>query len=246
MVIRFFIVIGFFIAMAAALASFSIFGSFRKEQAQRLDAESKYIQAQEAASSARADLKQIESRQGDLEAQIEALKKTEREVKTKLAGKDTEIQALKTDIKAKEDEILSLQKKVEDLRRSAATALATNQAVVPATVTTPVVATPKPFEKPAQLVLPPTPTGAAAVIPAEAPPSTDSRILTVNRKFNFVVINVGLRDGLRMGDKVEILQEGKVKATAQIEKIYDKFSAATLLNEDKSNPAHEGDAIRKA
>ena len=56
---------------------------------------------------------------------------------------------------------------------------------------------------------------------------------------------MGLRDGLRMGDKVQVMQGGKQKALAQIEKIYDKFSAATLLNEDKGSPVHEGDSVQK-
>lgn len=85
--------------------------------------------------------------------------------------------------------------------------------------------------------------------PVEASVATSSeatgKVLTVNRKFNFVVINQGLQDGLKMGDKLKVLKQGQESATIQIEKLYDKFSAATLLEEDPKQQVLEGDAIRK-
>lgn len=76
--------------------------------------------------------------------------------------------------------------------------------------------------------------------------TTGPRILTVNRKFNFVVINQGLQEGLKMGDKLKVFKEDKECATVQIEKLYDKFSAATLVEEDPKQQVVEGDEIRKA
>ena len=76
--------------------------------------------------------------------------------------------------------------------------------------------------------------------------TTGAKVLTVNRKFNFVVINQGLQEGLKMGDKLKVLKQGKESATVQIEKLYDKFSAATLVEEDPKQQVVEGDAIRKA
>ncbi len=72
------------------------------------------------------------------------------------------------------------------------------------------------------------------------------RILTVNRKFNFVVINMGLQDGLKVGDKVNVLKNGKPGAVLQVEKLYDKFSAATILEENPQAQIQEGDGILKA
>ncbi len=72
-----------------------------------------------------------------------------------------------------------------------------------------------------------------------------SKVLTVNRKFNFVVINQGLQDGLKMGDKLRVLKQGQEVATLQVEKLYDKFSAATLLEENPKQQVVEGDEIRK-
>ncbi len=75
--------------------------------------------------------------------------------------------------------------------------------------------------------------------------ASGARILTVNRKFNFVVINQGLQDGLKMGDKLKVLKQGQESATVQIEKLYDKFSAATLIEENPKQQVVEGDEIRK-
>ncbi|MDD5225755.1 MAG: hypothetical protein PHV97_01045 [Candidatus Omnitrophica bacterium] len=81
---------------------------------------------------------------------------------------------------------------------------------------------------------------------ATAATTTGAKVLTVNRKFNFVVINQGLQEGLKMGDKLKVLKQDKEVATVQIEKLYDKFSAATLVEEDPKQQVVEGDEIRKA
>jgi len=75
--------------------------------------------------------------------------------------------------------------------------------------------------------------------------AASAKVLTVNRKFNFVVINQGLQDGLKMGDTLKVLKQGQESATIQIEKLYDKFSAATIVEEDPKQQVVEGDEIRK-
>ena len=95
---------------------------------------------------------------------------------------------------------------------------------------------------------PPATTAESAQAPeasATAGAMTGAKVLTVNRKFNFVVINQGLQEGLKMGDKLKVLKQGKEIATVQIEKLYDKFSAATLVEEDPKQQVVEGDEIHK-
>ena len=127
--------------------------------------------------------------------------------------------------------------------------------VIPATVTTQVAApeTPAVKEEPivarepvvtssSETVLAqPAPAVQAAVTTEKAP----AKVLTMNRKFNFVVINQGLQDGLKLGDKLKVLKQGQEIATIQAEKLYEKFSAATLLEEDPKRQVVEGDEIRK-
>ncbi len=80
--------------------------------------------------------------------------------------------------------------------------------------------------------------------PAVVRPSV-FKVLTVNRKFNFAVINGGLQDGFKMGDKMKVFRSGKDIAAVQVEKLYDAFSAATLMEEDPKQPVVEGDEVRK-
>lgn len=87
------------------------------------------------------------------------------------------------------------------------------------------------------------PAGVAAIDEAAVSAVKTPRVLTVNRKFNFIVVNVGLRDDLKMGDSVKILRDGKTVGSASVEKIYDNFAAANIVKEPKDAPIKEGDSI---
>jgi len=71
------------------------------------------------------------------------------------------------------------------------------------------------------------------------------KVLTVNRKFNFVVINQGLQDGLKMGDALKVMRNGQEIARVQVEKLYDKFCAASLVEEDPKQQVIEGDEVQR-
>lgn len=75
--------------------------------------------------------------------------------------------------------------------------------------------------------------------------ATGPKVLTVNRKFNFVVVNLGMQDGIKMGDRLKVFKQGQQCATVQVEKLYDKFSAATLLEENPKQQVVEGDEISR-
>ncbi|MFA6601034.1 MAG: hypothetical protein WC352_03395 [Candidatus Omnitrophota bacterium] len=79
-----------------------------------------------------------------------------------------------------------------------------------------------------------------------AVPVQRSRVLTVNRRFNFVVINLGAKDRLRVGDSLIVERDSREIGTVEVEKTYDRFSAATILKEERKNPLREGDSIRRA
>ena len=92
--------------------------------------------------------------------------------------------------------------------------------------------------------------------PANQPPVSTSatgegkmvtgRILVVNREYDFVVINVGKSNGVRIGDEFEVLRNGQSVGHVKVEKLYEALSAASLLpGTDKQN-LHEGDTVRSA
>jgi len=86
----------------------------------------------------------------------------------------------------------------------------------------------------------------ARVTPQESPAITQPQVMTVNRKFNFVVINIGMNDKLKMGDRLRVERDGKGIGTVEVEKLYDSFSAATIIDEKKNKPIQEGDSVEKA
>lgn len=71
-------------------------------------------------------------------------------------------------------------------------------------------------------------------------------VLLVNRKYNFVVVNLGSRQSLNLNDVVSIQQEGNEIAKARVEKVYDDYSAAYIIEEQSERPIAEGDAVTRA
>ena len=61
----------------------------------------------------------------------------------------------------------------------------------------------------------------------------EGRVVVVNREYNFVVVDVGIKNDVEMGDFLTIFRSGKYVGEAQVEKIYDTMSAATIVKETK-------------
>jgi hypothetical protein len=90
--------------------------------------------------------------------------------------------------------------------------------------------------------------GKPSVSPPQAAPvdQRPNQVLSVNRKFNFVVVNMGLRNRLKMGDTLRVEQNGKLIGRIQVEKLYENFAACTILEEIKPAQIQEGDLVRIA
>ena len=71
----------------------------------------------------------------------------------------------------------------------------------------------------------------------------EGKVLVVNRKYNFVVVDIGFTDDLALGDVLTIFRRGKYIGEAQIEKIYDSMSAATIAREIKPGAIAVGDSV---
>ena len=73
------------------------------------------------------------------------------------------------------------------------------------------------------------------------------RVLLVNRKFNFVIINMGSKQGVQIGDLFSITEGGEKIAKVQVEKLYDDYSAAKI-SEMTSDPLSlkEGNLVTRS
>jgi len=71
----------------------------------------------------------------------------------------------------------------------------------------------------------------------------EGKVISVNKKYDFIVINLGM-DDVGKGDKVSVIREGKLIAEAQIERVEEKVCAATVLPEYKQVEIKESDVVR--
>lgn len=85
---------------------------------------------------------------------------------------------------------------------------------------------------------------AAPKVSQAVPAPKEIKVLSVNRKFNFAVVNMGLSQKLKIGDPLEVIRAGKPVARMQVEKLYEGFCAASIKQEPKEAPIKEGDAVR--
>ena len=89
------------------------------------------------------------------------------------------------------------------------------------------------------------------VHPAEAAAAVSQslqagKILLVNNKFNFVVINMGMKQGLKVGDVFMVNADKEKVAKVQVEKLYDDFAAAKIVEQfGNKSLLKEGDLVTK-
>ncbi len=70
-----------------------------------------------------------------------------------------------------------------------------------------------------------------------------ANVMVVNKKYNFIVANMGKIDGVSVGSELDIYRDEVFVAKTRIEKLYDKMSAATILPEWKNTRIREGDEV---
>ncbi len=101
-----------------------------------------------------------------------------------------------------------------------------------------------------QFSVPLTGTGDAAVAAASktavAAAAPGAKVVTVNRNFSFVVLNLGAQDEVKAGDTFNVRRGETSIGQVQIEKVYDRFSAATILKESDKQSIQEGDSVLRA
>ena len=79
--------------------------------------------------------------------------------------------------------------------------------------------------------------------PVEEFTAMNGEVLIVNKKFDFVIINIGKYDGLSPGDNLEVYRNSEFLAKAQVEKLYDRMSAATILPQYTKVAIKPGDQV---
>jgi predicted RNase H-like nuclease (RuvC/YqgF family) len=83
------------------------------------------------------------------------------------------------------------------------------------------------------------------VIVRSGAPGT-GKVLVLNRDFNFIVVDMGVQEGLAKGEFLFVTRASKPVARVQAEKVYDHFSACAIVEESKTSSLREGDSVSKS
>lgn len=82
--------------------------------------------------------------------------------------------------------------------------------------------------------------GKIVVIPKEKP---QGKILTVNKEYDFVVINLGKKDGIKSGQIFSIYREQIFNGDIQVVNVMDELSVANLLQNAKIDSIQKGNKV---
>lgn len=262
------IIFAFLLSIAAAGGAYYLHQTLTEERGFRVSLEKKYDDVKEKVLNLQSEKEQIKAAKEQYQAEseeyqrkIQSVETRFNQIKTQAAKISSERINLEEQLKEKEARLAEMESKIVELKKQAEEAMLACK-VTPADVKTSLASAGEGlvFGAPetasssvpavTEDVAPPpavepfvTPSAPVAV---QAPMATGPRVLTVNRKFNFVVVNMGMKDGLKMGDTLKVFKGGAENATLQIEKLYDKFSAATIVREDPTSQVREGDEVRKS
>lgn len=88
-------------------------------------------------------------------------------------------------------------------------------------------------------------TGTVDLAPVVVKPATTvlGNIEVINRRFDFVVLNIGRDDGLVIGDQFGVYRDDVQIGSVRVEKLYDKLAACVIEHEEVYNPFQEGDVV---
>ena len=249
--VKFAIFVAFVLSLAALAGTGYLYQELNAERRQRQALEAAQVQFQDKVNA-------VEQTSEQYRTELERMR-------SQLASYTTERQKLNDEVEKGKSQISDLKKKLTDAESKAAptsfedenaigvgpqptTELNDLKVEVPrASVKTEAAPVAKPEVKKESLKPSSEPSPAPAKTAKSEPPSVKpAQVLTVNRKFNFVVVNIGIRENVKMGDELIIERNGKAVGLAKVEKLYENFSAATILKEPKDAPFQGGESVRRA
>ena len=71
----------------------------------------------------------------------------------------------------------------------------------------------------------------------------EGKVLVINRDYSFVVINLGSKDGVNVGDVFSIYHNNKYIGDVKVEKVHDSMAAAGFVSSDIKDKINEGDQV---
>ena len=181
----------------------------------------------EAKESALAELSGVKSTIGDLtsaksdlEAELKAGKEALYDLRNQLTIIETAKQSLEQKLKESEVNPKAKDKDVQQLDKIVVTPAAGNVPVAPA---------PSAADAPQ----------VSSSEPAAAP--LEGKVLVVNKEYDFIVVNLGQKENVGIGQTIELFRKDKKLGQAKVEEVRDTMSVATPVTKDMIKQVKEDD-----
>lgn len=71
----------------------------------------------------------------------------------------------------------------------------------------------------------------------------EGKALVINKDYDFMVINLGSRDGVSLGDTFSVYHNNKYIGDVKVEKVHDSMAAAGFLSPETKQRVSEGDKV---
>ena len=71
----------------------------------------------------------------------------------------------------------------------------------------------------------------------------EGNVLVVNKEYNFVVLNLGSKDGVKIGDMFSVFRKNNYLGDVKVEKVHDSMSAAGFVDPQIKDKVSEGDKV---
>ncbi len=199
------------------------------------------------------DLQQEKSGRQEALAKIEQLrvdvdeqKKARLDLEQKLNLAQDEARKTQEQLKNLETKKTELETKLGEIEAKAKDVELGKIVVTPAGEATPAVAPTKADKKKAKKAAAKQPVKAAttaAIAKSTAGQGLEGKVLVVNKEYNFVVMNLGSRDGVTAGSEFSIYHNNQHVGDVKIEKVHDAMSAAGFLAPETKDKVSEGDRV---
>jgi len=73
----------------------------------------------------------------------------------------------------------------------------------------------------------------------------EGKVLVINKEYNFAVINLGSKDGVRIGDVFSAYRDSRYIGDLKVEKVHDSMAAAGFQQSELKDRLNEGDRVVK-
>lgn len=194
-----------------------------KEAQNKLEAANKELQQEKTAK------QDALSKAEKLEADLEQLKSSKSELESKLNQAQEDAKRVQDQLKEFRSQKTELETKIKELESK------TQGVELGKIVVNPEGATVVSQEESAKPQAQPT---------AEKPLSgKEGKVLVINKDYNFVVINLGSKDGIDIGDTFNVYHNNKNVGDVKVEKVHDSMAAAGFSSSDMKDKVSEGDKV---